>query len=562
MKKITLPGSKSITNRALILAALGDRPMELHHLLDSDDSRYMMAALERFGVQFENLGKNSVRVIPPETLSISPAKGDLFIGNAGTAARFLSALSLVTEGDFTLTGVNRMKERPQAELQAALKDLGVAITSLEKPGFLPTQFGARANDSVDLITLSGKVSSQFLSALLLVAPKLEQGLTIQIKGAVPSWPYVEMTLELLKIWGVKFTVNENKDQIQVKPGIESPKSYKIPADMSSASYPIAWSILSQTPIEMTNFGAQTLQGDEGFLDIVTRCGAAVERQGEKCQILPGSELKPVGDVDWSPMPDVSMTGMVLAACHDSTVEFTGLESLRVKECDRIVAMEQLREFGVSVEIEGDVMVITGNPKLQTTNYKLPTLDSCDDHRIAMCFGFLRAAKNLNFEISDPHCVAKTWPDFWSELADWGNHLRPVSAIILHRMGTNCGLDKYLIVKKPRKDNAWQFPQGGVDLGETGLQAAKRELNEECGENLIVKFKGERPVGAYKYLFPANFKRHDKNIAGAHVSFFYAEHLEGSVEVDGEEIIDHAWVTKDQFKDYFEDNYLAVAEDLV
>ena len=563
MKKIQLPGSKSITNRVLILAALGDSPVDLHNVLDSDDARYMREALEAFGVKFESIGKKTVRVIPPKTLCISLEKGDLFIGNAGTAARFLSALSLVSKGSFTLTGIDRMKQRPQADLQQALQDLGVGIESLEKIGFLPSKFRCEdAKMRSSEVRLSGKVSSQFLTALLLVAPRMKNGLVINIDEEVPSWPYIEMTLELLKIWGVSYEVNDDQSQIKVMSGLKSPSQYQISSDMSGASYPVAWSLLSRTPIEITNFGAKTLQGDEGFLDIAKKMGAEVVRSGGTCQILPPETLKPMGDFDWSAMPDVSMTGMILAATTEGKTCFTGLESLRVKECDRIEAMAQIRHLGVHFEVKGDEVVITGNSNLDPEISSGLQVNSLDDHRIAMCFGVLRATQNLEFNISDPHCVAKTWPGFWVELGDWQDQLRPVSATILHRVGKNCGLDKYLIVKKPRKENAWQFPQGGVDPGETGLQAAKRELMEECGANLNVKFKGERPVGEYKYLFPESFKRHDKNIRGAKVQFFAADHLDGLVEVDGEEIIDHLWVTAEQFKDYFEGDYLGVVKNLV
>ena len=581
MKKITLPGSKSITNRVLILAALGNTPVDLSGVLDSDDSRYMRAALEQFGVVFEALGENQVRVIPPENLELPPPNPlptgegtqtpELFIGNAGTAARFLSALSLITEGSFVLTGIKRMKQRPQADLQKALQDLGVTVSSLEREGFLPTRFTTEQIIDTSTVELSGQVSSQFLTALMLVAPRLEKGLTIKINGEVPSWPYIEMTLELLRLWGVSFSTM-GREKIQIGPGITSPKQYQIPADMSSASYPIAWSLLQGIPIEMTNFGSTTLQGDEQFLDIAKKVGAQITRDGDKCLITPPGTLKSMGDMDWSTMPDVSMTGMILAAATPGTVKFTGLESLRVKECDRIVAMQQLEKLGVKIKVTGDDMIVTGNLQLLTNNPQLLTIRAYDDHRIAMCFGLLGAT------VDEPECVGKTWPEFWVELADWNGQLRAVSAIILHRVGTKCGKDKYLIVKKPRTKNAWQFPQGGVDPGESGLQAAKRELSEECGQNLTVKFKGEKPVGDYKYLFPKDFKRHDKaphpgplpagegdqrqRVLGAKVEFFYAEHLSGPVEVDGEEIIDHAWVTRDQLAMYFEPEYLEVTHNLI
>jgi len=193
-----------------------------------------------------------------------------------------------------------------------------------------------------------------------------------------------------------------------------------------------------------------------------------------------------------------------------------------------------------------------------------SINSYDDHRIAMCFGVLKAAIDLGADphqksrvkITEPECVAKTWPDFWLHLADWENQLRPVSALIL----TNN--EKYLIVKKPRKDNAWQFPQGGVDEGETGRQAAVRELREECGESLTVKIKGERPVGEYRYVFPKNFDRHDARIIGAKVEFFAADYVEGEVEVDQVEIVDFAWVSEKELESYFSTEYWHTVRDFL
>ncbi len=339
--------------------------------------------------------------------------------------------------------------------------------------------------------------------------------------------------------------------------------------MSSASYPLAWSVLRGAPISIENFGTDTLQGDEQFVEVIKAVGAKVSRDGGRLIVEPEFELKPMGDWNWESMPDVSMTGMVLAAFCPGTSVFTGLESLRVKECDRIVAMEQLKEMNVAMEVEGDVVTITGGQSVKIMGDFI-NIDSFDDHRIAMCFGVLKATIDLG---ADPHqktrvhileseCVPKTWPDFWLHLSDWEKQLRPVSALVLHRVGTTCGKDKYLIVKKPRKENAWQFPQGGVDAGETGKQAAVRELQEECGATLNVKVKGERPVGEYRYIFPADFDRHDESVVGAKVSFFRADFISGEVEVDGEEIIDHKWVSADEFEEYFSSEYMEVVRAFV
>ena len=564
MKKVYVPGSKSITNRVLILAALSDKPVTLKNVLDSDDSQYMQAALKQLGVQIKSVGANELHVIPPATLKSGAEK--LFIGNAGTAARFLSALSLVVDGAFELSGIDRMHERPQADLMIALNDLGVEINTLQNDGFLPATFNGNLESKPGerpTVTLSGKVSSQFLSGLMLVAPAMKQGLEIKISDSIPSKPYVEMTVALLKLWGVTVLISDDFLSFNIAPGFEAPSEYLIPSDMSSASYPLAWSVLRGAPISIENFGRQTLQGDEKFVEVIKATGAKVTRLGEKLMVEPEFDLKPMGDWNWESMPDVSMTGMVLAAFCPESSKFMGLESLRVKECDRIFAMEQLQHLGVNLEVVGDEVQVTGAPSVKIMEDEV-CINSYDDHRIAMCFGILKAAIDLGADphqkskvkITEPECVAKTWPDFWLHLADWENQLRPVSALILEKE------DTYLVVKKPRKENAWQFPQGGVDKGETGKQAAVRELQEECGASLSVKLKGERPVGTYRYVFPKDFDRHDATIVGAKVEFYKADYIDGAVEVDGEEIVDHAWVTKDEFKDYFEGPYLKVVQDLV
>lgn len=557
MKQIFLPGSKSISNRALVLAAISDQPTVLRGLLDSDDIRYMRGVLENFGVGSENVAEG-LRVIPPKTLKGNDS--DNFIGNAGTASRFTVALSLIVSGSFRLSGIPRMHERPFGDLMTAIEPTGMRIDT-DNPGFLPATFTNPGLEHLETneITIAGDISSQFITGLLLAAPRMPRGLVLNISTKIPSLPYVEMTLKMLDTWGVQYSLQKAEDgeqitQIKVSKGIRTPGTYTIPADMSAASIPMAWSLLKSEPICIQNFGVETLQGDEGFTAIIEKAGGTVRREGDKCFVDPGNSIQPLETVDFSTMPDVSMTGMVLAALGDGTSEFHGLESLRVKECDRIEAMVAgLKQLRIHTEVVEDVVTIDGNPDI--TANTLPEIHSFDDHRIAFCFAILLDAladtnvRQIHDSILEPQCVTKTWPNFWGDLAEWNDQLRPVSGVIV-KQG-----DQYLIVEKPRKEHAWQFPQGGVDQGESGWQAAKRELVEECGSNLCVKFKGEQAVGAYRYLFPANFKRHDVGIVGAKVSFYLAEYIDGAVQVDGEEIIDYKWVKREELGEYFDAEYL-------
>ncbi len=562
MKKINVPGSKSISNSVLLLAALSDKPIVLENLLESDDTVYMRQSLEKFGVKFENLQNGAIKVIPNGFKIGSGA--ELFIGNAGTAARFLSCVSMLLEEgeDFYLDGIPRMQERPQADLFNALPQVGVNVDCEKNEGFLPAKFTQKSPlaplyQGENKVKISGRVSSQFISGLLLVAPRMKDGLTIEVIDEIPSMPYIKMTLEILKIWGVKVEVNEANTVFKVHSGIMAPERYLVPSDMSSASYPVLYSLLMKEEVVIENFGEVTLQGDEGFLQVAEIAGAEIRREGDKCFIKPSKVLKPIGNFNWSAMPDVSMTGMVLAACADGESYFTGLESLRVKECDRIAAMEQLRSFGAKIEVDGDDVKIIGNPNIAEVVLDDIEFDSFDDHRIAMCFGILRMYLGLGidahnkswFKISDPHCVAKTWPNFWLDFADVNGNLRAVAAVILKKE------DKYLIVKKPRKDNAWQFPQGGVDEGEMLKRAGMREVHEECGDDLAFKMESDDEVGVIKYFFPADFKRHDEVVEGAKVEFLVADYIGGEVEVDNDEIIDYKWVGRDELGDYFEGEYL-------
>lgn len=552
MKKIYVPGSKSISNRVLVLSSLSEKPTVLKHLLHCDDTHFMRESLKNFGVSFEMLENGDLKVFPLKHLKGNNSEN--FIGNAGTAARFLSAFSLIVDDGFSLGGIDRMHERPFKDLFVSLQKLGITIESRGQEGFLPVRFVNENNLKQNKISISGKVSSQFISALLLVAPKMENGLEIEIEDGIPSLPYVKMTLELLKIWKVKMEVSDDFKYFKILPGLKSSQVFQVPADSSSASYPVAFSLLKKEVVSIENFGANTMQGDEKFLEVAQQMGAKVEKCGDQVLITPFQERKPLGKIDFTMMPDVSMTGMVLASVTEGYSEFHGLESLRVKECDRIEAMRLgLVSLGVKIEVEGDIVKIWGQEKLNVMNKNL-VIDSFDDHRIAMCFGLLRSVFDLDFEISEPDCVGKTWREFWVELADWNDNLRAVSSIIVQNDN-----DEFLIVKKPRKDHAWQFPQGGKEEGETDKKAALRELCEECGTQFNVKFLGEKPVGEYKYLFPKNFKRHDKGITGAKVKFFRADFLEGIVKVDNDEIIDFAWVSKNDFETYFEKDYLAVVD---
>ncbi|HEY5713857.1 MAG TPA: NUDIX domain-containing protein [Candidatus Gracilibacteria bacterium] len=570
---LTLPASKSISNRALILAALSDKPVVLKNLLESDDTRYLRGVLENLGVRIMGQGVGEYLIIPPEHLCGNDS--DNFIGNAGTAARFSVGLSLITEGSFTLRGVDRMHQRPFADLFEAIEE-GIRITYLGEAGFLPVKLSNNRDQRSDIskITISGAISSQFITALLLVGARLPKGLEIEILDSVPSQPYIDMTLQMLSIWGIKYSLWSSSDSIRgssdltldsrvkpendntiikIHPGVTAPASYTIPPDMSAASIPIAFGKMMEWDFDLDYEKGKTLQGDEAFGSVI-----------EPLQNLRTEGLENLRTLDFEACPDVSMTGMVLAAVSPGTTKFIGLESLRVKECDRIEAMrEGLHQLGFEVSVQGDEVTIVGNPEAQFPPDKGERsrsdqgglkINAYDDHRIAFCFAILlyrlgiKDVRDIRKMISNPECVSKTWPDFWLDLGSWTDQLRAVSGVIVKKE------DTYLLVKKPRKDHAWQLPQGGRDPGETGLKAARRELSEECGEDLQVKWVGERAVGSYRYFFPDDFKRHDENITGAEVSFYLGAYIAGEVQLDKNEIVDFKWATKDEIKNLVDKVY--------
>lgn len=534
MVDVLLPSSKSVSLRALVLNFLTGEKTKLSNLSDCDDVRYLREALEKL----EN---------PPQ--SLLNRGEDLFIGESGATARFVAALSL-TGKSFVLKGGDRLCERPMEDLFEALQNLGVKIEYLGEKGLLPARFTSPQNVLENRVQISGTFSSQFTSALLLVAPALPSGLTIEITSEILSQPYIEMTLKMLKLWGASIDISSDFRIFKVAPGFHPPAEFRVPADCTSASYPVAYALLTRQPIRLNNYGSETLQGDEAFLNVAEKFGARVSRSDQGVEIHPPKALNALGTIDFGETPDIAMTAMGVAALADGESHFTGLSTLRHKESDRIQAMQEgLQKLGVKVETGDDWMRIWGASREilnQVQDDKVKKVNSQNDHRIAMIFGVLSKSLGLNVGILNPECVSKSWPGFWLELADWAGELRSVAATIVQDR------DRYLIVKKTRKHHAWQFPQGGVEGDELLLQAAKRELHEECGD-IKVEFS-DQPIGEYKYLFPSDFSRHDENIRGAHVTFFKAQFLSGEVVLDPEELEDFKWVTEKKLPEYFDREY--------
>ncbi len=415
---VQLPGSKSISNRVLLLSALSQGTTTIHDLLDSDDTRVMLAALKQLGCSVDVQGT---------TATITGLGGQLkhhdaiefFMGNAGTAMRPLTAALAVLGGDFTLKGVARMHERPIGDLVDALRLLGCQIDYLGNDGFPPLHIGPSQLKPNAPILVRGDVSSQFLTALLMALPLAAQNqdITIQVIGELISKPYIDITLNLLERYGIQVK-RENWEQFVIPKGsrYQSPGSIYVEGDASSASYFIALgAIASGAGIRIEGVGADSIQGDIRFVEAAERMGAVVQKGANWLQIQRGNwPLKGIETLDCNHIPDAAMTLAVMALYADSPTTLTNIGSWRVKETDRIAAMaKELTKLGAQVTERPDSLTIWPLPK---GRWQSASIHTYDDHRMAMCFSLASFNPDqVRVRIEDPKCVAKTFPDYFEAL---------------------------------------------------------------------------------------------------------------------------------------------------
>ncbi|MGV3681295.1 MAG: bifunctional 3-phosphoshikimate 1-carboxyvinyltransferase/cytidylate kinase [Acidovorax sp.] len=429
--EVHLPGSKSISNRVLLLAALSAGTTTVHDLLASDDTRVMLDALRQIGCTVDEDGSTTVRITGlGGATPHSPAK--LFMGNAGTAMRPLTAALSLLGGEFELSGVPRMHERPIGDLVDALRQLGCQIDYLGNDGYPPLRIahgqGVPALALAGPIRVRGDVSSQFLTALLMALPLAArtQAIEIDVVGELISKPYIAITLQLLARFGIAVT-HQDWQRFTIPAGSQyrSPGEIHVEADASSASYFIALGAIASgheglpEGIRIQGVGLDSIQGDIRFVEAARAMGAQVTgganwlhiRRGEPGQ---GWPLKAI-DLDCNHIPDAAMTLAVMALYAEGTTRLTNIASWRVKETDRIAAMAtELRKLGATVEEGADFIRVT--PPAQLADWKAASIHTYDDHRVAMCFSL--AAFNparLPVRIEDPKCVAKTFPDYFEAL---------------------------------------------------------------------------------------------------------------------------------------------------
>jgi 3-phosphoshikimate 1-carboxyvinyltransferase len=416
---VHLPGSKSISNRVLLLAALASGTTTVHDLLDSDDTRVMLDALAALGCRIDRVG-TALRI---EGLDgrLRTAGAKLFLGNAGTAMRPLTAALSLLGGDFELTGVPRMHERPIGDLVDALVQLGCRIDYLGNPGYPPLAIHPVPPDALQLaapIRVRGDVSSQFLTALLLALPlaTAERDIMIEVVGELISKPYIEITLNLLARFGIEIR-REGWERFVVPAGsrYRSPGDIHVEADASSASYFIALGAIAKGEgIRIEGVGADSIQGDIRFVEAARQMGARIDGGPNWLAISRGAWPLKAIDLDANHIPDAAMTLAVMALYADGPCLLRNIASWRVKETDRIDAMaRELRKLGAVVDDGPDFLRV--HP-LIATDWRAASIRTYDDHRVAMCFSL--AAFNpagLPVRILEPHCVAKTFPDYFETL---------------------------------------------------------------------------------------------------------------------------------------------------
>jgi len=411
-----LPGSKSISNRILLLSALSHGTTEIHDLLHSDDTDVMLNGLRTLGVSIEALGGHSYRV--HGCAGGFPVKeAGLFLGNAGTAFRPLTAALALSGGCYRLSGVPRMHERPIGDLVDALRRLGADIRYLGTEGFPPLEIYPASLSSGGRIMVRGDVSSQFLSSLLMALPLLPGATTVGVEGELISKPYIDITLAMMARFGVQ-VARDGWTSFTVPAGSRytAPGMVHVEGDASSASYFLAAGAIGGGPVRVEGVGHDSIQGDVRFVEALRQMGARITMGPNwiEASVPESGRLQGI-DLDCNHIPDAAMTLAVCALFADGVTTLRNIASWRVKETDRIDAMAaELRKFGAKVEDGSDFLSVS-SPCATAMVSRPPVIDTYDDHRMAMCFS-LAAFGQTGVCINDPQCVAKTFPDYFECLA--------------------------------------------------------------------------------------------------------------------------------------------------
>jgi len=417
---ISMPGSKSITNRVLLLAALAEGESVLYNVLSSDDADYMKRALIELGVEIEQF-ENGLRIKGLAGKFIASNK-ELFLGNAGTATRFLTAALTICDFETRITGNERMQERPIGPLIDALKQLGAEVFAINNNDCPP--LSVRGPLKGGNAVVSGSFSSQYFSALLMAAPYAENDVEVTVDGDLVSKPYFDITLRCMEAFGVE-VVNEKYRRFFIKSrqGYSS-QNFIIEGDASGASYFLGIAALNKVKSTISNVSLDAIQGDVSFLEVLEKMGVDIggstsgAQDGGSIWARGSGELNSLGEIDLNHIPDAAMTVAVLASFADGVTEIVNVENLRIKETDRIAALvTELRKIGVdSSELSTGIRVVgKGVGALHGAE-----IETYDDHRMAMCFAMAGSVVD-GIRIKNPDCVTKTYPEFWNDLKKIGVH---------------------------------------------------------------------------------------------------------------------------------------------
>src|SRR5574343_969881 len=425
---VRLPGSKSLSNRILLLAALAEGETEVRDLLKSDDTDRMLEALTTLGVKVTPVGEGVIKVAGCG--GQMPVKSaELFLGNAGTAFRPLTAALALAGGSYHLSGVPRMHERPIGDLVDALRLLGADMSYLGTEGYPPLQIqpGAHNADSAPLtVPVKGNVSSQFLTGLLMALPLLDRTITVEVVGELISKPYIEITLATMRRFGVEVQ-RDGWQRFTVATGAcyRSPGVIYVEGDASSASYFLALGAMAGGPVRVEGVGADSVQGDVRFADALAAMGARISMGPNWIEAAaPVDGVRKGIEQDCIAIPDAAMTLVPMAVFAQGPTRLTGIASWRGKETDRIDAMaNELRKLGGTVETTADTLTVI--PPASLDELHCAEIETYDDHRIAMCFSLMTRATPLRS--LDPGCTAKTFPDYFYRFAEVAKPV-PVIAI--------------------------------------------------------------------------------------------------------------------------------------
>ncbi len=405
--EVNVPGSKSLSNRALLLAALAEGETELTNLLDSEDIEHMLNALTKLGINYRLSEDKTQCVVQGNGGAFNVAEPlELFLGNAGTAMRPLCAALAASNVDTVLTGEPRMEERPIGDLVDALREADAEVTYLKNEGFPPLQIKGKTLNGGEM-SVDGSVSSQFLTALLMAAPLFSGDVTIRIKGELVSKPYIDITLDTMAKFGVSVD-NDNYQTFTVSGEAKyvTPGKFMVEGDASSASYFLAAGAIKGGTVRVTGIGQNSIQGDIRFADVLEAMGAKVVWNDEYVEVT-GAPLKGV-NMDMNHIPDAAMTIATTALFAEGPTTMTNIYNWRVKETDRLAAMAaELQKLGAKVEEGHDYITVW-----PTDSLKHAEIDTYNDHRIAMCFSLV-ALSDTPVTINDPGCTRKTFPDYFT-----------------------------------------------------------------------------------------------------------------------------------------------------